>query len=159
LRAGLPGLRDAAALALLHDLAVILDGRRGRGEDEAILAVEVRVEDDREIIAVGERDVADLFTRHDASGLAVVEPRADVERVAIREDAYFGAFRDGRAFLELTLDETRERLGGLPDVVIEASIDDGRLADGLSFRDRRCSLIGALSDRGGCGRAAEGGDE
>src|SRR5918999_2870438 len=88
--------RDAhtAAFTFLHDLAIVLDAGRRRREDEAVLAVEIRVEDDREGVAVRQRDVADLLTRRDALRLAIVEPGADVERLAIGQDAHLGAFGD-----------------------------------------------------------------
>jgi hypothetical protein len=80
-------LEHTAALAFLHDLSVVLDAGRCRGEDESVLSIQVGVEDQREVIAVAQRDVADLLARNDAGRLAIEEPGADIECFAVGEES------------------------------------------------------------------------
>src|SRR5574338_654510 len=150
LRPRLSLLEHAAAFALLHDLAVVLDtGWRG-GKDEAILPVEVRVEDDREVIAVGERHIADLFAGHDAGRLAVEEPCTDIERLTVGEQPHLGPFAHRFTLTQFTLHKVAVYLARLPCLVIELAIDERRPGDDR----RRASTWTGRSGTGDnlCGR-------
>ena len=56
---------NPATLAFVHDLRVVLDGRRCRREDESVLPVVIGVEQDPEVVALGYVAVADLFAGDD----------------------------------------------------------------------------------------------
>src|SRR6185295_7794738 len=91
----LAGDRDPAALAFLRDLSVILDARRCGREDESVLAVEVGVENDRDVVAVVDGDIANLFAGDDSRRIAVEQPGADVKRGTVARDAHLRSLAHG----------------------------------------------------------------
>src|SRR5262249_53327317 len=78
---------------------------------------------DAEVVALGDVAVADSLAGHDPGRIAVIHPRSDVERLAVGDDADFSALRDGRAFVQLALDEPGDRRGVAPRRVVEAAVD------------------------------------
>src|SRR5439155_3031030 len=108
-RAVLARLLETATLPLLGDLSVVLDTGRRRGEDEPVLAIEVRVEDQGNVVAVLERDVADFFAGHDRVRIAIEHPRANVDRFTIRDDQDLSTLGYRLSLVQLALNERRER--------------------------------------------------
>src|SRR5207245_3946687 len=76
----LAGQLYTAAFSFVHDLRVVLDARRGGGEDETVLPIVVGIEEDAEVVALRDVAVAHLLAGHDAGGIAVIQPGAAVQR-------------------------------------------------------------------------------
>src|SRR3954469_700336 len=129
-RPRLPRQLNAATLALVHDLPVVLDPRRGGGEYEAVLPIVIGIEHHAEIVALGDVAVPYALTGNDASSLPVVQPRADVDRFAIDENADFSPLGNGLAFVQLALEESGNSGCGLPHRVGQTTVDNGRRGDG-----------------------------
>ena len=143
-----PRLEYAAALAFLGHLPVVLDARWRRGEDESVLAVVIGVEDDPEVVAVGEERIPDLFSGHDPVGCPVVEPRA--RRRALHGRSGSGrwcARRPSLAQARLPLGEAFDRARPLPGLLVEPAID---------ARRRRCQRAESSRLRHPGRRAADG---
>ena len=125
------GRDGAAAFAFTNHLPVVLDtGRRGR-KHEAVLMIVIGVEDERDVIAVGELHVADLFARNNRLRLAVEHAGANVEREAVGGHANLRALRRWHPFVELALHELRDRCAFLPHRFVQPPIDGGRCGDTL----------------------------
>ena len=99
----------------LGDLAVVLDPRRRRAEDEGVLPVVVGVEHDEERVLLGEIGVAPDLAPDDPGGVGVVEPHPDVEGVLVEEDPHLGALGGRRPGERLVLDERAQHRGLRPD--------------------------------------------
>ena len=87
----------------------------------------VGVEQDAEVVTLGDGAVAHLLAWNDPGGVRVV---------AIRENANLRPLGDGLALVQLALTEAGEDLGVLPGGVVESPIDDGRRSDEESFRGK-----------------------
>src|SRR6185436_15173740 len=128
-RRRLAGELDSATFALVYDLRVVLDRRRGGREHEPVLTVVIGIEENAEVVALGDVAVADLRARNDGAGFIVVEPGAHVHRLTIGDDANFGALGDRLPFVQLALDEPGHRTRVQPRGVGQATVDDRRFGD------------------------------
>ena len=94
---------------------------------------------------------------HDPRGLAVVHPRADVQRRVVVRHTQLGQFGGRLAFVGVALRERRGRGSPQPHLVVETAIDhdDGVRAHRLHDRHGR-RMDGALpACRGGGNRGGE----
>ncbi len=86
-----------------------------------------------------------------SSGSVSIEPRADVERVAIVKHVDLGALAgavelDGRDLVEV-VDERRSD----PDLLVELAVDDGRLGRALDANGFLVRVVGRGLRRGAAG--------
>src|SRR5205814_4725389 len=126
---------DATAFSFIHNLCVVLDGRRRGGEHEAVLPVVVGIEEDAEVVALRDVAVAHLFAGDNAVMLRVVEPGADVEGLTVGDDTHFSSFGDRLTFMQLALHEAGDWLDRLPDGFSQTPIDGRRRGDDVRARD------------------------
>ena len=136
-------MRDAATFAFTHHLTVVLDARRRRCKNKSVLLVEVRIENDCEVVAAGEQYVAHFLTGNNAVRVAIIHPRADVQRFAIREHAHFGTLSHGLTFTRLTLHEAAEQFTFAPHRFVELSVNHRRGCDDMRFATARTHRRGA----------------
>src|SRR6185436_17870814 len=135
-RRRLAGELDSTTFALVYDLRVVLDRRRRGREHEPVLTVVIGIEENAEVVALGDVAVADLGAGNDGAGFIVVEPGAHVHRFTVGDDANFGALGDRLAFVQLALDESGDRSGFAPDRIGQASVDLRRFRDDARGRGR-----------------------
>ncbi len=133
-------------MALVRDLAVVLDPRRRCPEYEAILAIEVGIEHKDERIGFVERGVSERLAENERSWVAVEEPRAYVERLPVVGDSNLSALRDRSSLGRLSLDEAREDLTLCPYVVVEPAIDDRCTGNRGRARGRRLLSLDVHAD-------------
>ena len=86
------------------------------------------VEEHLEVILVVFPEVLSDVVHHEAIGLAVVQVRADIQRVRVVQHTDFGVFSRRLAGAGLTLDEAAGRFHVAPRGLIQQAIDDDRLA-------------------------------
>ena len=154
-----PAAHAAATPTGVAQLAVVLESRRGGPEDEAVLEVVVRVEDDAEGIRVVEVRVAARVRCDDARRVAVVQHGADIDRFVVEQDPNFGAFGGGLALEGFGLDEVGQRLRRGPHILIESAVDRRRLdgRNGAADPDARGRLVfGGHAEPGREGQAGNG---
>ena len=120
----------ARRLALSHHLAVVLDPERVGPEDERVLPVVERIEEDLERIGFGEVGIPAALADDNRVGRRVVADNPNVESAAIDEEPELGALGSGLAFVRLLLGEGAERLRERPDGFVDAPVDLGTLAVG-----------------------------
>ena len=114
------------------------------------LAVEMRIETDRHPVGFC-LAVAPRQPRYDACGIAVVTANADVESLFVVGDLH-GCFFAGRfAFDRIQLEKVRSKRGLLPDSVVEATVDLGRLEVVRRDSQRCCSARCRCGVRGDSG--------
>ena len=90
---------EAVALPVAADLAVVLDAGRVGAEDEAVLAVVVRVQHQLEAVGLVQGRVAAALRHDDAARLEVVADDTHVERVRAVAHTHLGALRGRLAFV------------------------------------------------------------
>ena len=142
------GPRYARRLALPHHLAVVLDAERIGAEDERVLPVVERVEEDLDRVGLVEFGVAAALADDNLVGLRVVADDADIQRAAVDQESDLGALGRGLAFVGFLLRERAEGLRERPGVLVDAPVDLGTLAVGQAA-DRE------LGDVLGCGNPPE----
>ena len=123
--------RRAARLCftLVPDLCVVFHAERVGAEDEAVLMIEVRVEDDLERVHVVQARVAARVSRDDLRRLRVVTHDADVQRVIVEQQTHLRPLGGGSALDRLRLNEIADRRRRVPRPVVQHAIDRRRLAD------------------------------
>ncbi len=124
--ASLPGL------PLRHHLAVVLDTERIGAEDERVLAVVERVEQDANRVGVVEVGVAAALADENVLWLRVEADDADIEVLPVEQKPDLGPLGGRLPFVRLLLDECRERFTLCPHVLVHQTIDDGSLPLGRS---------------------------
>ena len=87
------------------------------------------VEENSEVIALADVAVAHLLARDDAVVIGVVQPRADIQRLTIGDDADLGALGDRLAFVQLTLNEPGDGRDIAPGRIVEAAVYNWRRRD------------------------------
>jgi hypothetical protein len=130
---GVPVQVEAAAVALSRlafasDLRVELDAERVGAEDECVLTIVERVEQDLNRIGVVEVGVAAALAHDDLVGFRVEADDADVEILAIDQKPDFGALAGGLPLFRPLLDESAEGIRVRPARFIDAPVDDRVLA-------------------------------
>ena len=152
---GVPGRVEIGAVG---SVPVGLHAGRVRGEGHAAEVVVEGVEDDLDVVEpLGIRVPAHQARAHAGGALGVEHAGADVERVAVEEEADLGALRGGLALARLGLREVPQRLDRLPGDVVEAAVEHDRAraphrAHGPGRRDAD-GPAGVLGQRAGwCGQ-------
>ena len=110
------------------DLAVVLDAERIGAEDERVLTVVERVEQDLNRIGVVEVGVATTLAHDDVVGLGVEADDADVEILAIEQKPDLGSLGGGLTLVRPLLDEPAEGIRVRPARLIDVPVDDWLLA-------------------------------
>ncbi len=103
-----PPATSSTALPFARDLTIVLDARRCGGEEETVLAVEVRVEDEEQRVRIRRVRVAAGLTIHDPIRLPIEEPGAHIDLVVVVHDTHFGALADRLALKRISLQESIE---------------------------------------------------
>ena len=127
---GIPARVDVAPF--VGNLRVGLRAGRVGGKDEAVAAIRERVEQQFERILFAGREVLADVVDDQRRGHRVVAADADVQRVAVEQEAHRRALGRGLPFVRLGLNEVGGGLRGDPRLVVEDAVE----------RDRRPRLDG-----------------
>ena len=120
----------SASTALVRELAVVLDSRDVRAEDEAVLPVAEGVQDDAEAVLVLEPGVAAAVGDRQGGGLPVEADDGDVEGGVVEGDPHLGPFARRFAFERLHLLEAGAEIDVEPELLAEdVAVDDRRLRE------------------------------
>ena len=116
----------------------------------------VGVEDQRDVIAVGERDITNFLARDDQVRLAIVHARTDVQRDAVGGKSDLGALGGRHPFVQLALQKIRDGHRLFPHRLVEHPVDGRRRGDARGRRLRHRPTAGCASEGvGECGIEAD----
>ena len=117
-----------AALPFAGHLTVVLDSERIGAEDERVLSVVERIEEDLNRVGLGELGVAAALADDNPVRLGVEIDDADVKVLPIEDESDFGSLGGWLPLVRLLLDERAERLGARPARLVHAAVDHGAVA-------------------------------
>jgi hypothetical protein len=131
------------------DRRVALHAGRAHLQGDAGAPVAVRVEVERERVGLGER-VAPRELAGDPPGLAVAQPRADVEGPVVEQDAQLGRLGRGLSLVGVALEEAGRDRGRAPARLVQPAVEEDRrrradCAHGLRAQGRRLAPGGEES--------------
>ena len=130
--AGTAAAGGTAATSLVRELAVVLDARDVRPEDETVLPVAVRVENDPEAVLVLEHGVAAAVGDRQGGSVPVEADDGEVEVGFVEGDPHFGPFARRLAFERLHLLEAGAEVDIEPELLAEhVAVDHGGLGETL----------------------------
>ena len=142
-------------IALVADLRVVLDPGGVGAEDEAVLLIAVRVEDDLERIHLAETGVAARVGRHDLRRIAVVHQRAHIDRLVVVDDADFGALPRPAALRAAP--PARNSVSGVAVCQTRSSSTPSMVGASAAATAVATGREPEVSDRGACGVCANAG--
>ena len=135
-----PARVDVASL--VRDLRVRLRAQGVDDEHEPVAAIREGIEDHFEAVLLASHEILPDVVHDHARRVRVVARDADVDRVAVEDDADFGRFAGGLPFVRLGLNESVGRLGEPPRLFVERAVDDDRRARFL--RANHAAAVGRL---------------
>ena len=123
---GIP--RVVGEVAVVAELEIVLHPQRIDVEPEGGAMVVVGVDEDAEVVALGE-GIAAAQVVGDLAGLAVEQPHADVQRLVVVEHAHGGGLGDEVPFLRVALAQVGDGRGEHPHGVVQPAVDHRGSAD------------------------------
>ena len=149
------GIEASFRTALVAHLGVIAGAVRVGGEENAVLPVHERVQDDLEVVVVRQVAVPRHLGGDDLGGVRVVGPDADVHCLFVIEDPHLGTLGRRLTFVGALLGKAAGRQGVLPYAFVQDAVHVQRFQDAqrddlpLLRRRRTGGLHGLHSQVGG----------
>ena len=133
-------------ISVVAELQVRLDAERRDVEAKGGAVVVVAVDQDAEVVALGER-VPPSQVAGDPGGLAIEQSHADVQRRGVVQDAHFRGFGDEVASVGVALTQVGHRHRQRPDRVVEPAVEVGGMGHPHGG-DRGRHAVGVPQTRG-----------
>jgi hypothetical protein len=125
---------------LLHDEAVVLGTERIDLEYIGSTTIVVRINQDFEVVVLVLAYVPPEFGRDDPRGFRVIAMNAEVHGVSSVENAYFRLLGWRLAFVGFSLTELGNGFSGLPERVVQGSVELWSMIDMRCFRTNPSGL-------------------